>query len=41
MSKEKIKDFELLSPFGPKIGKFNLPKKVLSNFNKLSNNKLF
>ena len=36
MSKEKIKDFELLSPFGPKIGKFNLPKKVLSNFNKLS-----
>ena len=32
----EIKDFELLSPFGPKIGKFNLPKKVLSNFKKLS-----
>ena len=32
----KIKDFELLSPFGPKIGKFILPKEILSNFKKIS-----
>ena len=32
----KIKDFELLSPFGPKIGKFILPKKILANFKKIS-----
>ena len=32
----KIKDFELLSPFGPKIGKFILPKKILANFKNIS-----
>ena len=32
----KINNCELLSPFGPKIGKFILPKKILANFKKIS-----